>query len=52
VGGALLWVGLLVYGGYFFGNLPWVKDNLSKVIVGIIVISVMPGVIEWWRNRR
>jgi membrane-associated protein len=52
VGGAILWVVLLVYGGYFFGNLPWVKDNLSKVIVGIIVLSVMPGVIEWWRNRR
>ena len=52
VGGALLWVGLLVYGGYFFGNLPWVKDNLSKVIVGIIVLSLMPGVVEWLRARR
>lgn len=52
VGGAILWVVLLVYGGYFFGNLPWVKGNLSKVIVGIIVLSLLPGVIEWLRARR
>lgn len=52
IGGALLWVLLLVYGGYFFGNLPWVKLHLSKVIVGIIVISMLPGVIEYLRNRR
>lgn len=52
VGGALLWVLLLVYGGYFFGNLPWVKLHLSKVIIGIIVISMLPGVIEYLRNRR
>lgn len=52
VGGAILWVLVLVYGGYFLGNLPWVKENLSKVIVAIIVLSLMPGVIEWLRNRR
>jgi len=52
VGGAVLWVVLLIYGGYFFGNLPWVQANLSKVIVGIIVLSLMPGVIEYLRNRR
>jgi membrane-associated protein len=52
VGGAILWVALLVYGGYFFGNLPWVQANLSKVIVGIIVLSIMPGVVEYLRNRR
>lgn len=52
VGGAVAWVGLLVYGGYFFGNLPWVQANLSKVIVGIIVLSLLPGVVEYFRNRR
>lgn len=52
VGGALLWVLLLVYGGYFFGNLPWVKLHLSKVILGIVVLSILPGVIEYLRNRR
>ena len=52
VTGAVLWVVLLTYAGYFFGNLPVVKDNLSLVIVGIIVLSVMPGIIEFWRARR
>ncbi len=52
VGGAVLWVTLLIYGGYFFGNLPWVQTHLSKVIVGIIVLSLLPGVIEYLRNRR
>lgn len=52
VAGALVWVVLLIYGGYFFGNLPWVQANLSKVIVGIIVLSLMPGLIEYLRNRR
>jgi len=52
VAGAVTWVVLLIYGGYFFGNLPWVQANLSTVIVGIIVLSIMPGVIEYLRNRR
>ncbi len=50
--GAVLWVSLLIYGGYFFGNLPWVQDNLSKVIIGIIVLSLVPGAVEYLRNRR
>lgn len=52
VAGGVLWVGLLVYLGYFFGAQPWVRDNLSKVVVAIVVISVLPGVIEFVRNRR
>ena len=52
VTGAILWVVLLTYAGYFFGNLPLVKDNLTLVIVGIIVLSIMPGIIEFWRARR
>jgi membrane-associated protein len=50
--GALLWVLSLTYAGYFFGNLPLVKDNLTLVIVGIIVISLMPGIFEILRARR
>jgi membrane-associated protein len=49
--GGVLWIGALVYAGYFFGNLPFVQNNLSIVIIGIIVISVMPGVIEYLRGR-
>ena len=50
--GALVWVLSLVYAGYFFGNIPLVKDNLSIVIFGIIGLSLMPLVIEYWKARR
>lgn len=49
--GALLWIGSLVYAGYFFGNIPWVKNNLSLVIIGIVVLSILPGIIEFLRRR-
>lgn len=50
--GALVWVLSLVYAGYFFGNLPLVKDNLSVVIFGIIGLSLVPLVIEYVKARR
>jgi membrane-associated protein len=50
--GGVLWVGLFVFGGYFFGNLPIVKRNFSVVILAIVVISVLPVVWEWIRMRR
>lgn len=40
--GAVLWVASLSYAGYFFGNLAWVKENLSVIIVGIILVSLVP----------
>ena len=49
--GALLWVGLLVYAGYFFGNAPIVKDNFSIVIIAIVVISILPAAWEILRRR-
>jgi membrane-associated protein len=49
--GALLWVGLLVPAGYFFGNLPIVKNNLTVVIMLIIVLSLLPGILEYLRHR-
>jgi membrane-associated protein len=49
--GAVLWIGSLVYAGYFFGNIPWVKNNLSLVIIGIVVLSILPGIIEFTRRR-
>jgi membrane-associated protein len=52
VAGGVLWVGLFIYGGYFFGNLPVVKSNFSIVIVAIIILSVMPMVIEFLRARK
>ena len=52
VAGATLWVVSLSLVGYWFGNEPWVKQNLSAVIVGIIVVSMIPVVIGWWQRRR
>jgi membrane-associated protein len=52
VTGALLWVLLFSYAGYLFGDLPIVQENLKLLIVGIIVVSILPGVIEVWRHRR
>ncbi|MDH4022750.1 MAG: DedA family protein [Gammaproteobacteria bacterium] len=51
VTGSLLWVLLLVPAGYFFANVPIVQRNFSAVIIGIIVISVLPGVVEYLRAR-
>jgi membrane-associated protein len=51
VSGALLWIGLLLPAGYFFGNLPWVKKNFSVVVLAIIILSILPGVIEFIRER-
>lgn len=50
--GALLWVMLFTYAGYFFGNLDFVQDNLKLLIVAIIFVSILPGVIEIVRHRR
>lgn len=52
VTGALVWVLLFTYAGYLFGNLPLIQENLKLLIVGIIVLSVLPGVIELIRHKR
>ena len=50
--GCVAWLSAFILGGYFFGNLPIVKKNLTMVIFAIIVISFLPGVIEVIRHRR
>ena len=50
--GGVAWVAIFVFGGYFFGNLPVVKRNFTVVIIAIIFISILPGVIEYLRQRR
>jgi membrane-associated protein len=50
--GAFLWVLLLVPAGYFFANIPVVKQNFSLVILGIIVVSILPAVFEFFREWR
>lgn len=49
--GGALWVGPLVMAGYWFGNLPVVKNNLTLVIVGIILLSLTPLFVGWLRHR-
>ena len=50
--GAVLWIGLLVYAGYLFGNIPWVKQNLSLIVIGIVVVSLIPAVTTFISERR
>lgn len=49
--GAILWVAIFVFGGFFFGGLPFVKDNFSIVILAIILISILPGAIEILKHK-
>lgn len=50
--GGVIWVSVFMYAGYFFGGLDFVQKNLKLLIVLIIIISVIPGIIEVWRNRK
>ena len=50
--GGLSWVGIFLALGYLFGNMPIVKKNFSVVILAIIIISIIPAAVEWWRSRR
>ena len=50
--GALAWVGSFVGLGYFFGNLPMVKEHFTWVLLGIILLSLLPALIAWWQTRR
>ena len=52
VGGSILWITLLTLAGYFFGNIPVVKNNFSIVILAIIFISILPAVFEFLRERK
>jgi membrane-associated protein len=50
--GAVLWVGSLLYAGYWFGNVPLVKDNLAVVMLVIVAVSLAPIAVEVLRHRR
>ena len=50
--GGISWVVIFVLGGYFFGNIPFVKQNFSLVIAAIIFLSILPGIIEILRHRK
>jgi len=50
--GGIGWVVILVFGGYFFGNIPFIKNNFSLAIAAIIILSILPGIIEFLRHRK
>ena len=50
--GSLAWITSLAVAGYLFGNIPLVKNNLTLIIAGIIVISLLPAISEFIRHRK
>jgi membrane-associated protein len=50
--GAIAWVSLCLGAGWFFGNIPIIKQNFSLVTIGIVFVSVLPRVFEWLAHRR
>ena len=50
--GAVAWIASLVYAGYLFGNIPWVKDNLTLIVVAIVVVSLLPAASTFLKERR
>ena len=50
--GGILWCALFIFAGYFFGNLPFVKENFELVVIAIIFLSLLPPIIEFVQNRR
>ena len=50
--GGIIWTGLFIAAGYFFGNVPFVRNNFSLVVIAIVLISVAPAVVEVIRNRK
>ena len=50
--GGVAWITSLVYAGYLFGNIPWVKGNLSFIVIGIVVVSLIPAVVTFVHDRK
>lgn len=50
--GGVSWVGMFVFAGYFFGNIPIVKDNLMIIVLLIVIISFIPAIREYWKHQR
>jgi membrane-associated protein len=51
IAGGVLWVASLLYAGFFFGNIPFIRNNLTLVIFGIVGLSVAPVALEYLRHR-
>ncbi len=51
LGGSVFWISFFVFGGFYFGNVPLVKQNLTAFIILIIFVSILPGVVGYLRSR-
>ena len=49
--GAKAWVAICLFAGYWFGNMPWVAQHFEVVLVGIIFVSILPIIYEYWKSR-
>jgi len=50
--GGVVWIASLVYAGYVFGNIPWVKENLTWIVIAIVVVSLIPAVTTFIQERK
>ncbi len=50
--GGMIWVGIFVFGGYYFGQLPFVQENLTWIILFIIFLSIVPAILKYFRNKK
>jgi membrane-associated protein len=50
--GGIVWTALFIFGGYYFGNIPFIRNNFSLVIIAIILISALPAIVEYFRNKQ
>ena len=51
IAGAVAWVTLMLGSGYLLGGIPFVKERFELIVIGIVILSVLPMVVEWWRAR-
>jgi membrane-associated protein len=52
ISGAILWITSMTYAGYVFGGIEIIQKNFSLVVIGIVILSIMPAVIEYFRSRK
>jgi membrane-associated protein len=50
--GGVVWISALTVGGFTLGNVPWIKDNLTAALLGIVALSILPGLIGWLNTRQ
>jgi membrane-associated protein len=50
--GGIVWVALFLFSGYYFGLIPFVQNNLTLIVIGVIILSFLPPVFEYLRSRK